>query len=115
MAPMGGNANTNAPSQSVSLVVLALILQWSAIYFFHAVHKSGEGWRDGSALHWFWHQDRIVTQLGVFARKHAPIWLISLLTYATLAVEHVLGVILLLPFARTWATKRSISVRVRSR
>ncbi len=89
----------------VSLVVLALILQWSAIYFFNAVHKSGEGWRDGSALHWFWHQDRIVTQLGIFARNHVPIWLISAMTYTTLAVEHVLGVILLLPFARTWTRR----------
>jgi predicted DCC family thiol-disulfide oxidoreductase YuxK len=101
-----------AANQFVSLVVLALILQWSAIYFFNAVHKSGEGWRDGSALHWFWHQDRIVTQLGVFARNHAPVWSISLLTYTTLAVEHVLGVILLLPLARTWTRRIALLLAI---
>lgn len=89
----------------VSLVVLALILQWSCIYYFNAVHKSGIGWRNGTALHWFWHQDRIVTFLGVFARNHAPLWFIKALTYGTLVVEHVLGFILLLPFWQTWTRR----------
>ncbi|HEY6557181.1 MAG TPA: DCC1-like thiol-disulfide oxidoreductase family protein [Polyangiaceae bacterium] len=92
-------------NQFVSIVVLALILQWSCIYFFNAVHKSGEGWRNGSALHWFWHQDRIVTSLGIYAREHAPIWLVTALTYATLLVEHTLAFILLVPFAQTWTRR----------
>jgi predicted DCC family thiol-disulfide oxidoreductase YuxK len=92
-------------SRYVSLVVLALLLQWSVIYFFNAVHKSGEGWRNGTALHWFWHQDRIVTALGIFARHHAPLWLIKGMTYGTLVVESVLAFILLIPFWQTWTRR----------
>jgi len=85
-----------------SLVVFALLLQWSAIYFFNVVHKSGVGWRNGSALHWFLHQDRIVTWFGIFAREHAPTWLLSGFTYATLVVEGTLCGILLVPFQQAW-------------
>ncbi|HKO89942.1 MAG TPA: DCC1-like thiol-disulfide oxidoreductase family protein, partial [Polyangiaceae bacterium] len=85
-----------------SLVVFALLLQWSAIYFFNVVHKSGMGWRNGSALHWFLHQDRIVTWFGIFAREHAPPWLLTGFTYATLVVEGALCGILLVPFQQVW-------------
>ena len=85
-----------------SLAVFALLLQWSAIYFFNVVHKSGVGWRNGSALHWFLHQDRIVTWFGIFAREHAPTWLLSGFTYATLVVEGALCGILLIPFQQVW-------------
>jgi len=81
-----------------SLVVLALMLQWSAIYFFNTVHKSGVGWRDGSAIHWFLYQDRIVTSFGIFVRQHAPYWLLQGLAYGTLVVEGFLAFGLLVPF-----------------
>lgn len=81
-----------------SLVVFAMMLQWSAIYFFNVVHKSGRGWHDGSAIHWFLYQDRIITWLGIFAREQAPYWLLQGLTYATLLVEGALAVVLLIPF-----------------
>lgn len=81
-----------------SLVVFALLIQWSGIYFFNAVHKSGEGWKNGSAIHWFLYQDRIVTWLGIVAREHAPYWLLQGFTYATLVVEACLSVVLLIPF-----------------
>jgi predicted DCC family thiol-disulfide oxidoreductase YuxK len=83
-----------------SLVVFALMLQWSVIYFFNFVHKSGAGWHDGSAIHWFLYQDRIVTWFGVLAREHAPYWLLQGFTYATLVVEGSLACILLLPFGQ---------------
>lgn len=85
-----------------SLVVFALLLQWSVIYFFNVVHKSGAGWRDGSAIHWFLHQDRIVTWFGIFAREHAPYWLLQGFTYATLVVEGALAVLLLIPVHQVW-------------
>ncbi len=83
-----------------SLVVLALMLQWSAIYFFNVVHKSGAGWRDGSAIHWFLYQDRIITWFGIFVREHAPYTLLQGFAYATLVVEGALAVLLLLPFGQ---------------
>jgi predicted DCC family thiol-disulfide oxidoreductase YuxK len=85
----------------VSVVVLGLLLQWSVIYFFNCVHKTGAGWRgDHSAIYWFLYQDRIVTGLGVWAREHVPMALFQLLTQSTLIVEGALAFILLVPFAQ---------------
>src|SRR4051812_22939884 len=36
----------------VSVVVVGLLLQWSVIYFFNCVHKTGVGWRNHSAIYW---------------------------------------------------------------
>lgn len=83
-----------------SLAVLGLILQWSAIYFFNTVHKNGVGWRDGSAIHYFLHQDRIVTAVGIWARENLPYSLTQLMTRSTLWVEGALSVLLLIPFAQ---------------
>jgi predicted DCC family thiol-disulfide oxidoreductase YuxK len=97
--------NQRRPAQVkpvVSLVVLALLLQWSVIYFFNAVHKNGVGWKNGSAIYWFLYQDRIVTWVGVWAREHLPYALFVGLTRMTLLVEGTLAVILLVPFNQRW-------------
>jgi predicted DCC family thiol-disulfide oxidoreductase YuxK len=91
-----------AAQRFYSLAMLALFFQWSAIYFFNAIHKTGVGWRNGSAIHWFLQQDRIVTWFGIFVREHAPYRLLQGFTYATLVVEGTLSVILLLPFWQVW-------------
>jgi predicted DCC family thiol-disulfide oxidoreductase YuxK len=86
----------------VSIIVLGLLLQWSVIYFFNCVHKSGAGWRDHSAIYWFLYQDRIVTGVGVWAREHVPMAVFEVLTRSTLLVEGALGFILLVPFGQKW-------------
>lgn len=86
----------------VSMVVLGLLLQWSVIYFFNTVHKTGAGWRDHSAIYWFLYQDRIVTGIGVWAREHVPMAVFQLLTRSTLIVEGTLAFILLVPFGQKW-------------
>jgi predicted DCC family thiol-disulfide oxidoreductase YuxK len=91
-----------------SLVMFALLLQWSGIYFFNVVHKSGAGWENGTALHWFLHQDRIVTWFGIFAREHAPLWLLKVFTYATLVVEAALSIVLLVPFSQVWCRRLAL-------
>jgi predicted DCC family thiol-disulfide oxidoreductase YuxK len=99
------NQRAKAPEESnafYSLAIFCLLFQWSAIYFFNVVHKSGVGWRDGSAIHWFLHQDRIVTWFGIFAREHAPYWLLRGFAYATLVVEGALTVVLLVPWHQAW-------------
>jgi hypothetical protein len=88
-----------------SLAVLALLVQWSAIYFFNTVHKNGAGWRDGSAIHWFLQQDRIVTSTAIWVREHFPSELLRGLTWGTLVVEGALSVLILLPFWQTWARR----------
>jgi predicted DCC family thiol-disulfide oxidoreductase YuxK len=96
-------ASFTGPDKTYALAMFALLLQWSIIYFFNCVSKlPGRGWENGSALHYFLHQDRIVTWLGIFMREHVPYPLLQGMTYATLVVEGVLAFILLIPFAQVW-------------
>jgi predicted DCC family thiol-disulfide oxidoreductase YuxK len=83
-----------------SLAVLALLLQWSVIYFFNFVHKSGVGWRNGTAIYWFLEQNRIVTWFGVWARNHLPIAVFRVMTRGAVATEATLSLVMLVPFAR---------------
>jgi predicted DCC family thiol-disulfide oxidoreductase YuxK len=105
-------AESDEANTYYSLVVFALLLQWSAIYFFNVVHKSGEGWRNGSAIYWFLHQDRIVTWFGILAREHAPYWLLQGFTYATLAIEGALAVVLLIPRHQVWFRRLALILAV---
>jgi predicted DCC family thiol-disulfide oxidoreductase YuxK len=89
----------------VSLVVLALLLQWSVIYFFNFIHKTGHGWKNGTAIWWFWQQNRIVTWAGIWARTHVPISVIHVMTYGVMATECTLGFILLIPFGQVWTRR----------
>ncbi|HKO49083.1 MAG TPA: hypothetical protein VJV79_15230 [Polyangiaceae bacterium] len=76
---------TSAPV--VSIAVLALLLQFAAIYFFNASSKVGPAWRDGSAVYYALHQDKLVTWLGVWMREHLSISTLRMLTWSTLATE----------------------------
>ena len=71
----------------VSLAVFALLLQFAAIYLFNASSKVGLAWRDGSAVHYALHQDKLVTWLGVWMREHLSVSTLRALTWSTLATE----------------------------
>jgi hypothetical protein len=99
------------PERAMSVVVLLLLVQWSAIYFFNTVQKDGEGWRNGSALHWFYQQDRIVTAFGVWVRAHVPESVLTVATYGALVVEGSLSVLILSPVFQKW-TRRAVLLLV---
>jgi predicted DCC family thiol-disulfide oxidoreductase YuxK len=80
-----------------SLAVLALLLQFSFIYLFSAIQKSGFTWMEGTAVHYSLHQDRIVTVLGVWLRELSPEPLMAVAGWGTLLVEGVAPVLLLSP------------------
>jgi hypothetical protein len=82
----------------VSLAVTALILQWVVIYYFNVVHKSGKPWRDGSAVYYFFQQDRMVTAFGAWLREVVPYWVFQGMTFGTLVIEASIVVLLLFPF-----------------
>jgi hypothetical protein len=82
-----------------SLGVLAVVVQLAFIYFFNAVHKQGPTWREGSAVHYVLHLDRLVTGFGVWLRQALPTPLARALTYGTLVIEWSLPALLLSPFA----------------
>jgi hypothetical protein len=92
----------------VSLAVLAVLLQLSAIYWFNHAAKSGATWRVGTAVHYVLHQERIVTTLGVWAREHLPLATTKVLTRLTLAIEACAPLLLLTPVF--WRTTRTIAV-----
>lgn len=99
-------APANAPV--TSLAVLALLLQLAVIYYFNCVHKTGETWRSGTAVHYVLWQERIVTTLGVWARENVPFAITRALTWGTLIIEGAAPLLLLTPFAWRWT--RSIAI-----
>jgi hypothetical protein len=96
----GGAQQRQPDARSVtSLGVLAVTFQLALIYFFNAVHKQGPTWRDGSAVYYTLHLDRLATWFAVWLRGWIPVWLARALTYSTLAIEWSLPWLLLSPFA----------------
>jgi len=83
---------------AVSLAVTALLLQWAVIYFFNTLQKNGAPWRDGTAVHYFLQQDRLVTWLGAWLRGALPLTVIKGLTFTTLVIEGSLPLLLLSPW-----------------
>lgn len=83
----------------LSLAVTALILQWVVIYYFNVIHKNGPSWRDGTAVYYFFQQDRMVTGFGAWLRQVMPFWVFNAMTWGTLIIEASILVLLLFPFA----------------
>lgn len=81
----------------VSLAVLAVVLQLADTYFFNCVHKGGQTWKTGSAVHYTLYQDRMVTWFGVWMRPHMTFALSRILSWGSLATEAVLPILLLAP------------------
>jgi len=81
-----------------SLAVAALIFQWVVIYYFNVVHKSGPEWRNGTAVYYFFQQDRMVTGLGAWIRDYTPFVVYRVMTYSTLVIEALIALLLASPF-----------------
>jgi predicted DCC family thiol-disulfide oxidoreductase YuxK len=88
------------PAQS--LAVLAMFLQIAIIYWFNFVHKSGHTWKDGTAVYYVLHQERIITVLGLWVREHLPFEITKLLTQGTLVVEAAAPFMVLTPVFWRW-------------
>jgi hypothetical protein len=97
-APAGTGAGA-AGKSFTSLGVLAVTMQLSIIYFFNAVHKQGHSWRDGSAVNYAIHLDRLATWFAVWLRDTMSPTFARGLTYSALVTEAVLPLLLLSPFA----------------
>jgi len=87
---------------AASLACLGILLQLAVIYWFNFSHKTGQTWRDGTAIHYVLWQERIVTSLGLWAREHLPLALWRTLTHGTLVFESVMPAVLLCPVLRHW-------------
>jgi predicted DCC family thiol-disulfide oxidoreductase YuxK len=97
--------------RTISIVVFALILQLTLIYFFNVVHKTGRTWtEDFSAVHLTLHQDRIITAFGVWLRDNAPVELLKGLTMATIVIESVGAFLVISPFFPAWTRGIAIAL-----
>lgn len=90
---------------AVSLAVPAILLQIALLYTFNVLHKNGETWRDGTAVHYVLHQDRAVTWLGWKLRSFMTLGASRFMTYAAVATEAALPLLILSPIA-TKLTRR---------
>ena len=95
-------------SPHVSWAVLVAVLQLAVIYYFNAVHKSGETWINGTAVYWLAQQERIVTGLGFWMRENLPLWVFQFLTYFSLVVEYLLPWLILSPWGHPWTRRAAI-------
>ncbi len=86
----------------VRLVVFTMILQWTLIYFFNVIHKTGHSWLNGSAVHYTLHQDRLNTAAAVWIRENIPYPLLQALAYGTLVIEFTGMLMIASPFFQRW-------------
>lgn len=84
-------------SPVVALAVPVIILQFACIYYFNVVHKTGSAWRDGSAVYYFFEQDRMVTWFGAWVRQHVALELVRVITWSTLVIESLIALCLVSP------------------
>ena len=92
----------------VTLAAFTILLQLAISYFFNAIQKGGETWRHGTAVHYVLYQNRMVTWFGVWMRGVMTPTLSRALSYAALATESVLPVLILSPFWRTWTRRAAV-------
>ncbi|HET6283525.1 MAG TPA: HTTM domain-containing protein, partial [Polyangia bacterium] len=92
----------------VSLAMLGILIQLAVSYIFNALHKGGATWRDGTAVHYVLHQDRMVTWLGVWARPYMTLLLSKVLSYGSLVVESLLPVLVGSPVYRVVTRRLAI-------
>jgi predicted DCC family thiol-disulfide oxidoreductase YuxK len=93
----------------ISLAVLALVVQLANAYLFNALHKGGQTWRTGSAVHYVIFQDRMVTWFGAWLRPHMTLALSRVLSWSALATEGIMPVLILAPFGRPWTRRLAIA------
>ncbi len=87
---------------AVSLAVLAIVLQILTIYFLNVVHKTGDTWRDGTAVHYVLWQNRVNTMIGNWLAYHEPSFFSPIATRMTIVVESLIPVLVLWPKGRVW-------------
>ncbi len=88
-----------------SLALFAILCQLSVIYFFNTFHKSGPAWMDGTALAYFFEQDRTASQFGQWVKEIIPMWLVKGLSWGTLVIEGFAPLLLLTPIFTKWARR----------
>jgi vitamin K-dependent gamma-carboxylase-like protein len=110
-AELNDRSDVLLPEQQAPLVTALgpiLLLQLAAIYFFNVVHKTGREWKDGTAVHYVLHVDRMATPIVALVRDHLPHPILKFMTRSALAMEASIPVALLSPLSRAWSRRIAI-------
>lgn len=106
----GGLLDPRMRTPHVSLLMLVVLLQLSAVYYFNFLHKSGPNWHNGTAVHFVLYVDRMVTPLIGLVREHIPFVVILGMTNMVMAAEALLALLFLSPLFTTWMRRAAIVV-----
>jgi hypothetical protein len=113
VASMRGGSKEDARGHAhVTLLGPVLLMQLAAVYYMAAVHKTGEPWLEGQAVHFVMHCDRMIRPVVALVRDHVPNGLVRAMTYGALIMEASLPFVLLSPFFRTWSRRLSLAMIV---
>jgi len=103
--PLGASFSLDAkrrapspPSQVSGVACLAATVQLALVYLVGVAHKSGQTWREGTAVYYALQLDDYATPAGRWIGAH-PAWSPAL-TYGTLLVELVAPLLLFVPWRR---------------
>jgi hypothetical protein len=88
-----------------SLAALAILVQLSLIYYLNALHKTGWTWRQGSAVHYVFYQERMVTWFGLLLRAYLQPWMTLRITYTTWNIELLAPLLILNPIFCVWTRR----------
>jgi hypothetical protein len=91
-----------------SLVVLAILLELSIIYYFNALSKTGSTWKRGTAVHYVLYQERMVTWFGYVIRDHVNYAMSRFMSFVTLILEVTAPLFILSPVARGFTRRFAI-------
>ncbi len=91
-----------------SMVVLAILLELSVIYYFNAMSKTGQTWHRGTAVHYVLYQERMVTWLGYLIRDHVTFAMSRFMTFTTLFLEATAPIFILSPVSRGFTRRAAI-------
>ncbi|MDP6853425.1 MAG: DCC1-like thiol-disulfide oxidoreductase family protein [Candidatus Marinimicrobia bacterium] len=81
---------------------IACLIQLSMIYYYNYINKTGDMWSDGSAVYYMYQLDTFLTGIGDWVRSYISIGLSTLLTKATLVIEHLAPIFILSPIFQPW-------------
>jgi hypothetical protein len=88
-----------------SLASLAILIELALIYYLNALHKTGWTWRQGSAVHYVFYQERMVTWFGLLVRPYLQPWMTLRMTYTTWNIELLAPILILNPLFFTWTRR----------
>jgi len=83
----------------------AILIQICAIYYFNVIHKTGNAWKNGTAVHYVLYVDRMVTPIVALVRTHVPPALLLVATKFVLIGEATIPIAVASPLARVWARR----------